>query len=65
MGPLYGKFPILFPYHSHKNTLGWRLLLYVDVAYDCMMGIVVSCVNLGWGMIVSSTCFFFAQKDYG
>ena len=19
MGPLYGKFPILFPYHSHKN----------------------------------------------
>ena len=22
MGPLYGKFPILFPYHSHKNP--WR-----------------------------------------
>ena len=19
MGPLYGKFPILFPYHSHKD----------------------------------------------
>ena len=21
MGPLYGKFPILFPYHSHKNPI--------------------------------------------